>query len=66
MEIDKFILNGLANGWTQSDISNGLKNRFIKPNSISFVEKRIRELKSKHEAKTLFHLAIIVQLKKII
>jgi len=63
-DIDELIIKYLFEGKTQSEISHMLKEYGIKPNSLSSVEKRLKEIKNRHNAKTMFHLGLILGLKK--
>lgn len=60
------ILQLMAVGLTQKDISEYLKKKGITPNSVSIIEKRLRSIKKEYNAKTLFHLALILKKKNII
>lgn len=57
-KIDKKIVKMLADGSTQSKISKALRSDNIYPNSVSIIEKRIKTLKEKHNAKGMFDLAL--------
>ncbi len=57
---DLKIVQLLAKGFKQSEISIQFKNKEITPNSISIIEKRIKKLKTKYKAKTNFHLGILL------
>lgn len=50
----------LKEGLTQSEISEKLKETGEKPNSLSSVEKKLKELRAAYNAKTMFHLACIL------
>lgn len=54
------ILELLAKGFKQNEISIQFKKKEIIPNSTSIIEKRINKLKKKYKAKTNFHLAVIL------
>lgn len=60
------ILELLALGLNQKDISQYLKKKGITPNSVSIIEKRLRKIKEEYNAKTLFHLALILKKKNTI
>jgi hypothetical protein len=60
------ILKYLSLGLTQQEVSNELKKKDIKPNSLSAIEKRIKKIKQEFKAKNNFHLAIIVSKKNIL
>lgn len=64
--IETEILKNLSIGLSQTDISNQLKKKGITPNSVSMIEKKIREIKKTYKAKNLFHLAIILKNKNLI
>ena len=67
MEIfDKIIIQELAKGRTQYEISETLKKKNIKPNSTSLIEKRLKAIRAEYKAYTNFHLAVILCRKKII
>lgn len=57
---DQLILSYLKEGFTQNEISARLKIAGVKPNSLSIIEKRLKAIREKFEAKTNFHLAIIL------
>lgn len=63
---DQQIIELLFDGLTQQEISAELKRRGATPNSLSYIEKFIKELRSKHKAKTMFHLGAILAVKKYI
>lgn len=65
-ELDKLITQSLASGLTQSEISILFKKQNITPNSISIIEKKIKQMKEEHKANTLFHLAVILRKKGMI
>ncbi len=58
-DFEKSLLRRLAMGHTQQEISEQLSREKISPNSRSSIEKKLAEIKSKTQAKTLFHLAYI-------
>lgn len=60
MKIEDQILIMLKEGLTQGQIADKLKEQGIKTNSLSSVEKKLKELRAVYEAKTLFHLACIL------
>lgn len=64
--LEKTILRHLKRGKTTEEISTILKDKEIKPNSISTVEKTLRELRDTHKANNMFQLAYKLKLKKII
>lgn len=55
------ILELLANGLTQQEISEKLKSKNIKPSSVSAIEKRIGELKHKLRANNSIHMVAIAK-----
>ena len=60
MDIRKKILSMLKYGYSQQQISDKFKEENIKPNSLSLIEKHLKDIKAMYRAKTLFHLAIIL------
>lgn len=60
------IIELLFDGLTQPEISAELKRRGVTPNSLSYIEKYIKELRSKHKATTMFHLGAILAVKKYV
>lgn len=64
--INDLIITWLQEGLQQPEIAKRLKQQNIRPNSISSVEKKIRQIKEEHEANTLFHLACILHNKKLL
>ena len=50
----------LKEGYSQQQISDKLKEENIKPNSLSIIEKHLKDIKCCYQAKTLFHLAVIL------
>jgi Mg2+/Co2+ transporter CorC len=59
MEKD-LILKYLSEGKTQCEISELLKASNITPNSLSHIEKTLKEIRQQYNAKTIFHLAVIL------
>lgn len=57
---DNLILQYLKEGKTQAEISDLLKSLDIKPNSLSIIEKRLKAIRDKFNAKSNFHLAVIL------
>lgn len=53
----------LIKGKTLKEISEILKEKNIKPNSLSFLEKLLKNLKVEHNAKTMLHLGVILATK---
>lgn len=60
MKLEDEILLMLKEGLTQSEIADKLKELGKKPNSLSSVEKKLKEIRAVYNAKTLFHLACIL------
>lgn len=58
--VDRLILQYLKEGRTQAEISDLLKSLDIKPNSLSIIEKRLKAIREKFNAKSNFHLAVIL------
>ncbi|SMC42482.1 helix-turn-helix domain-containing protein [Moheibacter sediminis] len=58
-EIDLLIIRQLCEGMTQDEISQLFQQRDIKPNSISTIEKRLKNLKEDFSAKTNIELVLI-------
>lgn len=67
--MDKFnllLIQKLSEGFTQREVSELFKQLKIEPNSISIIEKRIKDLKITYNAKTNFQLAVIITQEKIL
>jgi len=60
-EYDINVLQHLANGYNQDQISELFKNDNIKPNSLSSVEKRINKLKTYFKASNTIHLIALTK-----
>lgn len=60
MEIERRILVMLKDGYTQDQISHELKELEITPNSVSSVEKILKNIRKTYGAITLFQLACIL------
>lgn len=60
MQTEDIILQYLAEGKTQSEVAGLLKLNGIKPNSLSYIEKKLKAIRKQHNAKTIFHLAVIL------
>lgn len=60
---DEKLLEYLAKGYTQQEISDELKKLGYFPNSLSMIEKMLKRIKKDHNANTLFHLAVILNKK---
>ncbi len=58
---DIILLDMLANGFTQQDISKRFKEEAIKPSSVSAIEKRIGDLKNAFKANNSIHLVSIAK-----
>ncbi|ROH98269.1 hypothetical protein EGI16_21570 [Chryseobacterium sp. G0240] len=65
-DIEKLLIDYLADGYSQYEIAEKLKERGIKPNSLSSVEKHLNKIKENYEAKSLFHLACILHKLEIL
>ncbi|MDN5470388.1 MULTISPECIES: helix-turn-helix transcriptional regulator [Chryseobacterium] len=64
--VQELIIEFLKNGYSQKQIAAELVNRDIKPNSLSSVEKYLKQIKETYKANTLFHLACILFDHKIL
>lgn len=64
--VDDLIIEYLAKGLTQIEVSNELKLKGITPNSLSLIEKKLKALRKEHRAATTFHLAVILLRKGLI
>lgn len=60
MELSYIILCLLKKGYSQPEIHQILKQADIKPNSISIIEKILKEIRGKYAATSLFQLACIL------
>ena len=60
-DYDIELIKYLSEGLSQSEISEMLKTRNIKPRSISSIEKRLNKLKDDFKAKNVIHLVAIVK-----
>lgn len=60
-EFETNLLNFIANGLTQDEIQEKLKEKNISPNSKSSIEKRLKELREEFNARTTPHLIGIVK-----
>ncbi|MDO9274758.1 MAG: response regulator [Lutibacter sp.] len=58
-EYDIFLINCLAEGYSQEEISTALKNKNYAPTSMSSVEKRLKILKEYFNANNVVHLVSI-------
>lgn len=61
--IEDKIIQFLKDGLTQFEISKKLKEENVKPNSLSSVEKKIKNIREFYGANTLFHLGYIISQK---
>lgn len=59
-KVQKIIIKQMADGYTQLEVSDNLKCRGIKPNSVSTIEKEIKKLKKQFKAKSAIHLFVIL------
>lgn len=60
-DFDILLLEQLAEGFSQDQISENLKKQKIKPNSLSSIEKRLNRLKIQFHAKNTTHLVAITK-----
>jgi len=60
MELSYIILCLLKKGYSQLEIHQILKQADIKPNSVSIIEKILKEVRRKYNATSLFQLACIL------
>jgi len=58
-EIDLLIIKHLCEGKTQEEISVTFQQKDIRPNSVSTIEKRLKNLKEDFSAKTNIELVLI-------
>lgn len=65
-EFEMNLLNFIANGFTQDEIQEKLKEKNISPSSKSSIEKRLKELREEFNANTTPHLIGIVKDLKLI
>ncbi|WP_405266648.1 helix-turn-helix transcriptional regulator [Cellulophaga sp. Ld12] len=63
-KVDKKIIQLLSKGYITPEISAYFVKNDLTPSSVSSIEKRIKMIKRKLGAKTLFHLAVILNNKK--
>ncbi|WP_024480401.1 hypothetical protein [Cellulophaga baltica] len=61
---DKRIVQLLSKGYITPEISDYFIKNDLAPSSVSSIEKRIKAMKKAHGAKTLFHLAVLLNSKK--
>lgn len=62
--VNYLIIKYLQEGLSQPEIAEKLKENKITPNSLSSVEKRLKQIKEFYQAKSMFHLACILHNKK--
>lgn len=65
-DVDDLIVKMMAKGKKQQEVSDELKRLGITPNSLSIIEKKLRQMREFHKAKTIVHLFVILKNKKII
>ncbi|MGR3791582.1 hypothetical protein B0A56_00550 [Flavobacterium columnare NBRC 100251 = ATCC 23463] len=58
--MEEKILNYLKEGFTQKEIAEMLANDGITPNSLSYIEKELKKIRKKHNAKTNFQLGFLL------
>ena len=61
--IQKIIIRKMAQGYTQAEVSDYLKNRDIRPCSLSTIEKELKKLKKEFKAQTIIHLFVLLARK---
>ncbi|UGU15438.1 hypothetical protein LS482_17360 [Sinomicrobium kalidii] len=61
--VQRLIVKKMADGYSQSEVSEYLKHRGIVPNSLSTVEKELMKLKKEFRALSLVHLFVILMRK---
>ncbi|ADV50858.1 hypothetical protein I2486_17745 [Cellulophaga sp. E16_2] len=64
VNIDKKIIQLLSKGYITPEISAYFVENGLAPSSVSSIEKKIKMIKKKYGAKTLFHLAVLVTKSK--
>ncbi|RAV29200.1 hypothetical protein DN748_09785 [Sinomicrobium soli] len=57
------IIRKMAQGYTQAEVSGYLKNRDIRPCSLSTIEKELSKLKKEFKAQTIIHLFVLLARK---
>ncbi|WP_416448394.1 hypothetical protein ACH3PA_01165 [Leeuwenhoekiella sp. A2] len=55
-DYETYIISGLAQGANIKELKKVLRNFGQKPDSVSSIEKKLKELKKKYECKTTFQL----------
>ncbi len=63
-QLEKIVVDYLLEGMSQPEIASALNEKGHKRSSLSYVEKLIKELKAKHNAKSMFHLGAIITVKR--
>lgn len=63
MKTQDLIISYLSEGKTQAEISELLKAKDIKPNSLSHIEKLLKAVRKQYGANTMFHLGVILTKK---
>jgi hypothetical protein len=59
-KIQKIIIKKMADGYTQAEVSEYLKERDILPNSVSMIEKELKKLRKEFGAHNIVHLFVIL------
>lgn len=62
-KIQKLIIKKMAVGYTQTEVSEYLKDREISPNSVSMIEKELKKLRKEFGAHNIVHLFVILSKK---
>lgn len=60
MNIEREILTMLKDGLSQAQIADELKELGFKTNSLSSVEKKLKQVREAYKANSLFHLACLL------
>jgi len=58
--MEELLIKYLAVGKTQPEIVAIFKAERIEPSSLSSIEKALKKIKKEHNAKTMFHLGVIL------
>ncbi|WP_444671117.1 helix-turn-helix transcriptional regulator [Flavobacterium columnare] len=58
--MEEKILNYLKEGFTQKEIAEKFANDGITPNSLSYIEKELKKIRQKYNAKTNFQLGFLL------
>ena len=61
--IQKIITKKMADGYTQTEVAQYLKEREISPNSVSMIEKELKKLRKEFGAHNIVHLFVILSKK---